>query len=363
MKNKIKKLVTMLMAITMFAALISGCGKSKTGNDTANEAAGDVTDEAANDTDEAAGDVTDETANEAADDKESIKIGITCVNINEYMTSIFDGIKAAAEAYTGAAVEVVGPYATDYDPQKTFDHIESFKSMGCAATIVFPLDSTVGPEAVAAAEGMPLVFAFNQPEDDVLAEDTVTFVGSSDYEAGAMQGEYLVEKYSAEGKTEVNAVILMMTLNNQNSVDRTQGFIDTVEASDIKLNIVYQDACDSDATKALEKTSQLLGAGTEFDCVVANWDDGALGAIEALKMEGKLDGVTALGIDGSRAGIISIRDGELAMSSFLGTDVLGSKLFECAMMGANGEVLDPTYMIPYEIACEDTLDKYLYVIE
>ena len=155
----------------------------------------------------------------------------------------------------------------------------------------------------------------------------------------------------------------MMTLNNQNSIDRTQGFIDTVEKSDIKLNIIYQDACDSDSAKAMEKTAQLLGAGTEFDCVAANWDDGALGAIEALKMEGKLDGVTVLGVDGSRAGIISIRDNEMAMSSFLGTDVLGGKLFECAMKGADGEALDPTYMIPYEIASEETLDKYLYVIE
>ena len=86
--------------------------------------------------------------------------------------------------------------------------------------------------------------------------------------------------------------------------------------------------------------SPLLG-NTEFDCIIANNDAMALGAVEALKAKG-MDptSIPIVGIDATVDGIQAIKDGTLAMTVFQDANGQGYGAVKAAVNLIEGKAIN-----------------------
>jgi inositol transport system substrate-binding protein len=97
---------------------------------------------------------------------------------------------------------------------------------------------------------------------------------------------------------------------------------------------------DYDRANAMDMISPLLG-NTEFDCIIANNDAMALGAVEALKAKG-MDptSIPIVGIDATVDGIQAIKDGTLAMTVFQDANGQGYGAVKAAVNLIEGKAIN-----------------------
>ena len=97
---------------------------------------------------------------------------------------------------------------------------------------------------------------------------------------------------------------------------------------------------DYDRATAMDMISPLLGT-TEFDCIIANNDAMALGAVEALQAQG-MDptSIPIVGIDATVDGIQAIKDGTLAMTVFQDANGQGYGAVQAAVNLIEGNAIN-----------------------
>ena len=205
------------------------------------------------------------------------------------------------------------------DSSKQIQYIESAANAKEDAVLVGLVDVATGKECIEAAGGMPIVFINNPLEDDTLLEeyDNAVFVGSNESEAGQFQGEYLAEYFKEQGKTDVNYIMLEGLSGYTSTIRRTDAAKQALADNGINAIPAAADlVADYDRATAMDMISPLIGTA-EIDCIIANNDAMALGAIEALKAK-NIDPSTipVVGIDATADGIQAIEDGEMAMTVF-----------------------------------------------
>lgn len=162
----------------------------------------------------------------------------------------------------------------------------------------------------AAAGGMPIVFINNAPDDGQLEKDRYIYVASDEFMAGQYQAEYILEQFW--NKEEINIVILKGPKGASGAVDRTNGLKRTLKASGKQINFVFEDYANWNTDTAQELMEIFLGTGRPVDCVAANNDDMALGAVAAFEQTGRsTDSVLFLGVDASTGGCQAIADGRM----------------------------------------------------
>lgn len=173
-----------------------------------------------------------------------------------------------------------------------------------------PVSADVVSELKKAAKDTPIVFMNNAPEDGELQKDHFIYVASDEYMAGQYQAEYILEKFA--GKDEINVAILKGPKNASGAAGRTKGLKKTLKESGKKIHYVFEDHADWSTDTAKEFIGLLLKTGNPVDCVAANNDDMALGAVQAFEEAGiDTKDVLFLGVDASEGGCQAIADGRL----------------------------------------------------
>lgn len=182
------------------------------------------------------------------------------------------------------------------------------------------------------------------------------YVGSQNYDAGVVQGEYLVENLPE------NAEILYFTgaPNDQQYIDRKDGLMDTlVSRSDITILAEYN--VENQKDLGMSTAEDCMQAFEKFDAIVCQNDDSALGVVEALKSSGRLDGVIVMGIDGNDSALESINAGELTMTVLQDAKAqaqAGAKIFEQIRDGVDPTTIEDVY-IPFVEVTKDNVASYL----
>ena len=106
-------------------------------------------------------------------------------------------------------------------------------------------------------------------------------------------------------------------------------------------------------------TEDWLQAYPAFDCIVAQNDDSALGAIEALKTAKRLKGVVVVGIDGSDNALASVKAGEMSMTVFQDAKGQAKAVVDIAKKirdGAKPDSIQNIY-IPFKAITRSNLDE------
>ena len=339
-----KKLLAIGLAGLMMLGALAGCG----GNDDAAKPADSG--DAAQTTDNGGG----------ADSGKQLKIGLSMAVRDQFLTSMELAAKAKAEEIGNIQFEAVD---ANNDMSAQISHVQTWAADGFDAAIVCLVNNDSAQEIINAANGMNVVFVNRQP-DLALLKDNVVYVGTDEALYGKAQGEYLTEYFKKEGKSEVNAVLFQGVLGLDNVIKRTQSVKDALEAGGIKVNYVYEDTAEWDRAKAMDKFTQFLGSGKEFDVVISNNDEMALGAIEAMKTTGEKKVLCpVVGIDATDVGCQAVKDGDMLCTVFQDPAAQGGGTIECAVGLATGQPVenlkDNYYNIVPQLVTIDNVDDFL----
>jgi galactofuranose transport system substrate-binding protein len=192
--------------------------------------------------------------------------------------------------------------------------------------------------------GIP-VFLLDRNVDQSLAkagEDYVAFIGSDFVEEGKRAADWLIKETGGKA----NIIQLLGTSGASPANDRRKGFEDAIKGQSGMKVLASQDG-DFNRDKGRQVMETLLRAHPDVDAVYAHNDEMAIGAIAALKAAGRKPGkdVTLVSIDGERAALEAIVDGELGASVECNPR-FGPKAAETTLAYANGETIPPKIINP-----------------
>ncbi|WP_434705829.1 sugar ABC transporter substrate-binding protein [Pseudomonas sp. Z1-12] len=240
------------------------------------------------------------------------------------------------------------------DVVKQLSQVESFISQKVDALIVNPVDTAATQRITkaAVAAGIPLVYVNRHPDDPKLPEGVVT-VTSDDLEAGRMQMQYLADKMGGKG----DIVILLGDLANNSTTNRTKG-VKEVLAKYPGIKIEQEQTGTWSRDKGMTLVNDWLTQGREFNAVVSNNDEMAIGAAMALKQAGKEKGsVLIAGVDGTPDGLNAIKKGQMAVSVFQDAKGQADGSIDTAVKMAKGEKM-ASVVVPYRLITPENVDQF-----
>lgn len=285
---KKRKTLAMLLAGAMMCASLAGCGGDSAPADNAGADAAAGTDDGYNMT---------------------------------MILSLRDEFLSALEAGAMSAADKVGVNLATQDAQndtgKLIQYIEAAKNAGDDAVLVNLVDAETAQQCIDAAGDMKVVFVNRAPADTSVLGDNAAFVGSDEMTSGGYQGEFLADYFKAQGKTDVKYLMLQGTLGLVHTEQRSLSVIEQMKAGGLNpIEAAAPLVAEYDRATAMDMISPLLTT-TDFDCIIANNDAMALGAVEAMTAQG-LDpkSVPIVGIDATVDGLQALKDGTLAFTVF-----------------------------------------------
>lgn len=289
-----KRLFSILLVVAMLATVVIGCTKK----------------------DDSAGTDTAEGTEASSDAGEGlITVGYAQVGAES------DWRTANTQSFKDTFTEDNGYKLIFDDAQQKQENqikaIRSFIQQGVDYIVVAPVVET-GWETVleeAKAEGIPVILSDRQMDvsDDSLYE---CWVGGNFIAEGENAGEWLENYLKEQGKDseEINIVTLQGTIGASAQVGRTEGFGNVLAKND-NWNMLEMQTGEFTQAKGQEVMESFLKKYPDIDVVVAENDNMAFGAIDAIKNAGKTCGpdgdITIISFDAVKAAFEAMIAGDL----------------------------------------------------
>jgi len=248
------------------------------------------------------------------------KTGVAIYKFDDtFMSSVRSAITSAASGKLN--VDIVD--SQNSQPTQN-DKVDLFITKKVKAMAINPVDRTAAGTIIGKAQNadIPVVFINREPLADDLAKwDKAYFVGAKAEESGTIQGEIVADYWKSHPDADKNGdgvlqyVMLKGEPGHQDAELRTKFSIQAIEDAGIKVEKLAEDTAMWDRVKGQEKMAAFLAShGDKIEAVLANNDDMALGAIEALKAAGYFKGdkkMPVVGVDATEAGKQALKDGTL----------------------------------------------------
>ena len=346
-----KKLLALLLAMALGMTLLVACG----GNEPAPAPAEEAPAETPAETPEPADDDEDDADDEPApvEDGETIVIGLSMPDRDPWLSLLEE---AAVEMADELGVEII-VFDAQNDVNAQISHIQSFVTQEVDAIVIRLVDASTGDIIVDYAQGTPIVFAGRLPAEELNEPGVVHFVGVQEIDAGIMQADFVIDYFTERGVDSIDYVLIRGRLDHPGATYRSLGFRQRMEESDIAINNVFDHTANFDRAEAMDLMQQFLGTGQNFDVVISNNDEMAIGAIEALRAVGITD-IPVLGVDASPHGVASIAAGDMAASTFQSPRDLARITVGHAVAIARGEIPDTHTWLPFELVTAENVADY-----
>ena len=288
-------------------------------------------------------------------------IGVSMALFDDnFLTVLRNGIQSYADA-NGIGVQIED---AQNDVAKQLDQINNFIASGVDAIIVNPVDTsaTQAMSDAAAAAGVPLVYVNRQPINVDSLPDNQAFVASNESDSSRQGFIEQCNQWAAAGKTEVSVYVLQGELSNQAAVQRTQNYYDVIEAGQcaVTVNVIDQQTANWSRDQAQNLMTNWLSTGTAFDGVLANNDEMAIGAIQAMKAAGiDMGSVIVSGVDATQDALAAMQAGDLDITVFQNAAAQGSGALNAAVALAKGDAVDQKVYIPFELVTPANMADYM----
>lgn len=285
-----------------------------------------------------------------------LKIGVSMSSFDDnYLTNVRKYMDQQAKSYPkGGGVQLQFEDARA-DVVKQLSQVENFIGQKVDAIIVNPVDtaSTARISKAAIEAGIPLVYVNRRPDQKDLPKG-VAAVTSDDEEAGKLQMQYIADKLGGKGKI----VILLGDLANNSTQNRTKG-VKEILAKYPGIEIEQEQTGTWLRQTGMDLVNNWLTQGRDFQAVLANNDEMAIGAAMALKSAGKEKGsVLIAGVDGTPDGLNAITKGEMAVSVFQDAKGQAVGSVEAARKLARNETIEQNIVIPFKLITPDNVKDF-----
>jgi inositol transport system substrate-binding protein len=280
---------------------------------------------------------------------------------DNFLTVLRNGLVEYAETLDGVDVQVED---AQNDVAKQLDQINNFVASGVDAIIVNPVDTsaTQAMSDAAAAAGVPLVYVNREPINVDSLPETQAFVASDERESGTLETIEVCRLLKEAGKTEASVYVIMGELSNQAAQQRTQDIHDVIDQGkcEVTLNIIDKQTSNWARDQAQNLMTNWLSTGTEFDGVIANNDESAIGAIQAMKAAGlDMNEIVVGGVDATQDALQAMQAGDLDVTVFQDAAGQGKGALDAALALARGEQVDQKVYIPFQLVTPANIDQFL----
>ncbi|MTH61890.1 sugar ABC transporter substrate-binding protein [Paracoccus litorisediminis] len=289
---------------------------------------------------------------------ENIGVSMALFDDN-FLTVLRNGMSDYAKTKDGVTLQIED---AQNDVGKQLNQIQNFVASGVDAIIVNPVDTdaTVAMSDAAAAAGIPLVYVNRQPVNLDALPEKQAFVASDERESGTLETQEVCRLLKEAGKTEAKIVVLMGELSNQAARQRTQDIKDVIATPDCSfMTIVEEQTANWSRTQGADLMTNWITAGLEFDAVVSNNDEMAIGAIQALKGSGRdMKDVIVAGVDATQDALAAMAAGDLDVTVFQNAAGQGQGAVDAALKLAKGEAIEKSNFVPFELVTPANLASY-----
>ncbi len=280
---------------------------------------------------------------------------------DNFLTVLRNGMQEYAGTQEGVELQVED---AQNDVAKQLDQINNFIASGVDAIIVNPVDTSATQAMSQAAEaaGIPLVYVNRQPINVDSLPDNQAFVASNEVESGTLETMEVCRLLAEAGKTEAQIYVMQGELSNQAAVQRTQDIHDVIASGNcgVTLNIIDQQTANWSRDQAQNLMTNWLSTAAPFDAVIANNDEMAIGAIQALKTAGvPMEDVIVAGIDATQDALSAMQAGDLDVTVFQDAAGQGSGSLDAALALAGGQPVEQKVYIPFQLVTPANLADYL----
>ena len=311
----------------------------------------------------------------------SIKIGVTVYDqydtfVSQMMTD-FNEYAAEQEEQTGIAINVeVYNAAGSQSTQNS--QVEEMLDAGCNVICVNLVDRTEPTTIIDMAEknNVPVIF-FNRElvEEDLERWDRVYYVGAKAFESGIMQGEIAADAFKENPDADKNGdgvfqyVVLEGEAGHQDAIVRTEYAVSTIIDNGVEVEKLAYGIANWNRAQAQTKMAQMLAEyDGEIELVIANNDDMALGAIDALKASHlkRADWPVVVGIDGTDVGLAAVASGEMVGTVYNDKEGQAQAMLDLAYALSMGDSLDDLNLengkyirLPYSKVGSEDVKNYM----
>lgn len=277
---------------------------------------------------------------------------------NNFQTLLREGLQARASKLNGVSLQIEDAQ-TDVSKQRS--QVDNFIASGVEAIIMTLADTSAatGISDAARKAGIPLVYLNLEPENMDRLPEKQAYVGSKETDSGRLGAEAVCELLKKKGKAnDAQAYILMGELAHQASRDRTSSVKETLAAGDCKgVTIADEQSAAWTRTNAMDLTTNWITAGRPIDVVLANNDQMAIGAIQALKASGvSMDDV--IGIDATQDALAAMTAGDLDVTIFQNAKQQAASAVDAAVALAHGNSIDQEVWVPFELVTPKNMTEY-----
>lgn len=282
------------------------------------------------------------------------KVGLAMAQLDTFLTILKDGVVDAGKK-SGATVQVEDAQA---DVGKQLSQIQNLIAQKVDAIIVNPVDTDVTPKITKMVTDakIPLVYVNRKPVDFAKLPAGVAFVASDEQVSGTLQTQEVCRLLKGKG----DIVVLMGELSNEAARTRTKD-IEDVLATPACSGIKILDKREGkwDRTQGQDITTNWLSTGLKFDAIIANNDEMAIGAINALKASKKWTPASLVaGIDATPDALASMKAGDLKVTVFQNAAGQGSGAMDAALKLSKKQPVERFVNVPFELVTPANLAKY-----
>lgn len=276
---------------------------------------------------------------------------ITAANSHPYVTPANEGAQAAADA-AGVELTIV---SEEFSPQTGADQLNSCVSRNVDGILLWPLDdnSYLPGLLKAEQEGIPVV-AIDTTTGEESMKLIKSFVGADKYDQGKISADQLEKALGGEG----GIVILAGQAGNGTEIARTGGFMDQLEATGSKLEVLATVNADFDQQKALVASRDLITKfGDQIKGVYAEDDTMAKGFVQAFEESGLTDIPFIVGINGETGAFEAIKAGKQYSTIIQPPFRNGELAIETLIKVMKGEEVDAVVPLENTVVDSENVDS------
>lgn len=282
-------------------------------------------------------------------------VGVTMANSDTFLSVLRNGIISyAKEKNVPLTVEIA-----DDDVNKQISQIENFIAAKVDAIIVNAVDTSATPKMtkLAADAGIPLVYVNRQPTDVDQLGDKAAFVASNEVDSGTLETKEVCRLLGGKG----DILVMVGDLANQAAVQRTADIHDVIATPECSgMKILDEQTAVWDPVKAQDLMTNWIAAGHKPAAVIANNDNMAIGAIQAMKAAGwDMKDVVVGGVDATQEALAAMKAGDLDVTVFQNAKAQGEGALQAALKLAAGEKVDRKVYVPFELVTPANMDQYM----
>lgn len=314
----LKKIVTCILLFSLCLAMLPGCSTSEPAASAAPEASL-----------EAAAPASESSpAASAAESKplSEMTFAYCASSTNDYWTVLQSGV---IEASKEQGINITTALAAEGDVAAGVQLVENAISAGVDGIITAASDPNAFIDVInRAVEAGIIVVTVDQ---DAPTSNRQYFVGTSNYEAGVIAGQKMIEVTGGKA----NIAIFAGTITASNAVDRIKGFTDAIKDSPDMVVITHEEV-KNDVQITMQKTEAVFNGYPEVNAIYGVFAYDPLGAAKTVKEMGRTGEVTVIGFDDLEESVQLLKEGVISALLVQQPYEIGRLAVETCVQAAQG---------------------------